>query len=111
MSAERELAESVGIAIEAAQPSGAAVGVVDDAGEKSAVLLGKRVLVPAFDPCGQCEVCRCGGAAVCPRAKRRTETPSRLLVSSRWLVALGDGLELPLPAAARCPKPWARSSP
>src|SRR5258706_1492815 len=99
MSAAREEAESVGIAIEAAQPSGAAVGIVDDAGEKSAVLLGKRVLVPAFDPCGQCDVCRRGGAAVCPLAKRRAETPARLRVSSRWLVTLGHGLELPVPAA------------
>ncbi|MBV8762085.1 MAG: hypothetical protein JO257_32630, partial [Deltaproteobacteria bacterium] len=51
----------LGIATLAAQPSGAAVGVVDDAPEGSAVLLGRRVLVPAFDPCGQCDVCRRGG--------------------------------------------------
>ena len=44
--------ELVGIAVEAAQASGAAVGVVDDATEGSAILLGKRVLVGPIDPCG-----------------------------------------------------------
>jgi 6-hydroxycyclohex-1-ene-1-carbonyl-CoA dehydrogenase len=92
--------ELVGIAVEAAQPSGAAVGIVDDAVERSAFLLGKRVLVPALDPCGQCDVCRRGGAAVCPLAKRRPGGERRLRTSSRWLVALDDGLQLPLPAAA-----------
>ena len=91
--------EEVGIAVLAAQPSGAAVGVVDDAPEGSAVLLGKHVLVPAFDACGQCDVCRRGGAAVCPLGKRRTPG-ARVRASSRWVVALGDGLELPVPAAA-----------
>ena len=93
------LEDDVGIQVLAAQPSGACVGVVDDAGEGSAVLLGKRVLVPAFEPCGQCDICRRGGAAVCPLGKRRA-MGKRLRASSRWVVALGDGLELPVPAAA-----------
>ena len=92
--------ELVGIAVEAAQPSGALVGRVDDASEGSAVLLGKRVLVGPIDPCGQCDVCRRGGAAVCPLAKRRDGVTARVRVASRWVVALGDGLELPVPAAA-----------
>jgi D-arabinose 1-dehydrogenase-like Zn-dependent alcohol dehydrogenase len=97
--------ELVGIAVEATQISGAgagaAVGLVDDATEGSAVLLGKRVLVGPFDPCGQCEVCRRGGAAVCASAVRRTgQHGARLRVSSRWVVALADGLDLPSPAAA-----------
>lgn len=92
--------EVVGIAVEAAQPSGACVGKVDDANEKSAILLGKRVLVGAADPCGQCDVCRRGGAAVCPQLRRRTGAERRVRASTRWLVALDDGLELPLPAAA-----------
>lgn len=96
--------ELVGIAVEAAQPSGACVGRVDDASEGSAVLLGKRVLVGPLDACGQCEVCRRGGAAVCPLATRRElPVPPRLRVSSRWVVALGDGLMLPVPAAAAVP--------
>jgi 6-hydroxycyclohex-1-ene-1-carbonyl-CoA dehydrogenase len=92
--------ELVGIAVEAVQPGGAAVGIVDDVTSGASILLGKRVLVGPLDPCGQCEVCRRGGAAVCPYAKRRESAPRRLRVASRWVVALGDGLELPLPAAA-----------
>ncbi len=97
---ERAPDEQVGIAVEAIQPSGAAVGVVDDAGERSAVLLGRRVLIGPADPCGQCDVCRRGGNAVCPLARKRPATGPRLRASSRWLVALGDGLDLPVPAAA-----------
>ena len=100
MSYEAPPVELVGIAVEAAQPSGAAVGRVDDASEGSAILLGKRVLVPPSDPCGQCDVCRRGGAAVCPAAKPRGAVGKRVRVASRWVVALGDGLELPVPAAA-----------
>jgi 6-hydroxycyclohex-1-ene-1-carbonyl-CoA dehydrogenase len=87
-----EPVDVVELAIEAAQPSGAAVGVVEASGT--------RVLVPAIEPCGQCDVCRRGGAAVCTHAKRRAPNEWRARVSSRWLVALGDGLELPGPAAA-----------
>jgi len=91
--------ELVGIALEAVQPNGAGVGIVDDASEGAAMLLGKRVLVGAFDPCGQCDVCRRGGAAVCPFAKRHP-AGARRRASSRWVVGLEAGLELPLPAAA-----------
>src|SRR5262245_17284004 len=92
--------ELVGIAVEAIQPGGAAVGTVDDADESSALLLGRRVLIGPSDPCGQCDVCRRGGSAVCPLARHRPVTERRLRASSRWLVALGDGLDLPVPAAA-----------
>lgn len=100
MTREAHALELVGIAVEAMQPTGAAVGRVDDASEGSAVLLGKRVLVAPIDPCGQCDVCRRGGAAVCPFATRREAAGARLRVASRWVVALGDGLELPIPHAA-----------
>jgi len=96
---EHDAGDEVGIAVEAAQPSGAAVGRVEHAGERSASLVGKRVLVGALDPCGQCDVCRRGGAAVCAHAKRRTAA-ARIRAASRWLVALDEGLELPLPGAA-----------
>ncbi|MBA3396309.1 MAG: alcohol dehydrogenase catalytic domain-containing protein, partial [Deltaproteobacteria bacterium] len=36
----------------------ACVGIVARAGERAAVLRGKRVLVGPIDPCGECEVCR-----------------------------------------------------
>src|SRR5262245_49273212 len=99
-------AELVGIAVEAAQPSGAAVGIVDDVSDRAGterggtVLLGKRVLVAPLDPCGQCDVCRRGGATVCPFVRRREHGGPHIRVASRWVVALADGLELPLPAAA-----------
>jgi threonine dehydrogenase-like Zn-dependent dehydrogenase len=91
--------EEIGIAVLAAQPCGAAVGVVDDASQGAAVLLGKRVLVPGLEPCGQCEVCRRGGTSVCPHAKRHAPG-KRLRTNARWVVALDQGLELPVPAAA-----------
>jgi 6-hydroxycyclohex-1-ene-1-carbonyl-CoA dehydrogenase len=100
MTYEAPALELVGIAVEAMQPSGALVGKVDDASEGSAILLGKRVLVAPFDPCGQCDICRRGGTAVCPVAKRRDAIAPRARVASRWVVALGDGLDLPVPAAA-----------
>jgi threonine dehydrogenase-like Zn-dependent dehydrogenase len=76
-----------------------ATGRVVSAGERAAVLSGKRVLVGALAPCGDCETCRRGGASACPLAKRHS-FGDHLATSGRWLVALDDGLELPLPAAA-----------
>jgi 6-hydroxycyclohex-1-ene-1-carbonyl-CoA dehydrogenase len=98
--------ELVGIAVEAIQSSGVAagamVGRVEDASEGSASLIGKRVLIGPLDPCGQCEICRRGGAAVCPHAKRH-DTGARIRVSARFAVPLGDGLDLASPAAAAVP--------
>lgn len=92
------------VEIERAQTS-SGVGRVVDAGARAQVLLGKTVLVGPIDPCGECEVCRRGGAAVCPLAVRRAPfaAGARLTVAARWVVALGDGLDLPpalAPAAA-----------
>ena len=74
----------------AAQPSGALAG--RDAA-------GRIFVVGPTDPCGQCEVCRRGGAAVCPSSRSRSRD-ARVRVLGRWAVELADGLELPLPAAA-----------
>ena len=94
----------VGIALIAVQPGGAGVGVVDEVGEHSAALLGCRVLVGPTDPCGQCEVCRRGGAPVCPLARRRDPVdvtrPAHIQAASRWLVTFGQSFDLPVPAAA-----------
>jgi len=78
----------------------AAIGRVVDAGERARSLVGRTVLVGPIDPCGECEVCRRGGAAVCPLARRRTQISSTLIARGRWVVPLGDGLELPIPAGA-----------
>jgi len=97
--AESSELELVGIAVESIHGR-SAVGRVDEASEGAAVLLGKRVLVGPYDACGQCEVCRRGGAPVCPLGTPRQAIGSRLRAATRWLVTLGDGLDLPVPAAA-----------
>ena len=95
--------DDVRIELEAVSEPGSGIGRVVEAGERAAVLLGKRVLVGPIDPCGECEVCRRGGGSVCPLARRRTTTPERTITAAgRWVVALGDGLELP-PAGAAVP--------
>jgi len=96
--------DQVEIELEAVQVSMAAgVGHVVWAGEHARALLDRRVLIGPIDPCGECDVCRRGGAAVCPLAVRRaslTSSGTRVAAAGRWLVPLGDGLELPDPAAA-----------
>jgi D-arabinose 1-dehydrogenase-like Zn-dependent alcohol dehydrogenase len=81
--------ELIELEVIAAQPNGALVGTAE----------GRVYLAGPSDPCGQCEICRRGGAAVCPHPRARESGP-RVRVSSRWAVALGEGLELPLPIAA-----------
>jgi D-arabinose 1-dehydrogenase-like Zn-dependent alcohol dehydrogenase len=94
-------ADDVAIELDAVQASIAAgVGRVVAAGERAAGLLDRRVLVGPLDPCGECDVCRRGGAAVCPLARRRGELGASVIAAGRWLVPLDDGLELPGPAAA-----------
>ena len=92
--------DDVEIALDAAQVDGAAgVGRVI-AGARAGALIDRRVLVGPIDPCGECEVCRRGGAAVCPQARRRSARGATVMAAARWLVPLGDGLDLPVPAAA-----------
>lgn len=94
--------DDVAVEVQAVQGT-AAIGRVIEAGERVLSLLGRTVLVGPIDPCGECDVCRRGGGAVCPLARRRTEPAqitSPLIARGRWVVALGDGLELPVPAGA-----------
>ena len=77
----------------------ACVGVVAEAGERARALMGLRVLVGTRDACGECEVCRAGGASVCVVSKAR-RPGKRTTAMARWIVALQDGIELPVPAAA-----------
>lgn len=93
--------DDVAIELEAVQVGRAAgVGHVVAAGARAGELLGRRVLVGPIDPCGECDVCRRGGAPVCPFLRRRDQLAARTIAAARWLVALGDGLDLPVPAAA-----------
>ncbi len=91
--------DDVAVEVQAVQGT-AAIGRVVEAGERARSLVGRTVLVGPIDPCGECDVCRRGGGAVCPLARRRTEISSPLIARGRWVVALGDGLELPIPAGA-----------
>lgn len=84
---------------------GAAVGVVTETGEHASGLRGRRVLVAAHDACGECEVCRRGGAAACPHGGARGgDLPGTLaehaVVPARSVVALDGDLAVPGPAAA-----------
>ena len=92
------------VAIEIEGTNGAAaIGRVIDAGTRAKNLVGKRVLVGPIDPCGECDVCRRGGAAVCPTARKRTAPlASPVIAAARWLVTLGepDGVDVPSPAGA-----------
>jgi threonine dehydrogenase-like Zn-dependent dehydrogenase len=83
----------------------AAVGTIVDAGAQARALVGTRAVVGPHVPCGDCEVCRRGGAAVCPRGgvlgiDRRGTLADRITVPARWVVGFGGGLDIPGPAAA-----------
>jgi 6-hydroxycyclohex-1-ene-1-carbonyl-CoA dehydrogenase len=93
--------DSIVVLIDAAS-GGSGTGMVVATGDTATSMMGLRVLVGPIDPCGECEVCRRGGAAVCPLAARREpfQIGGRQTVSARWVVALGNGLELPLELAA-----------
>ncbi len=97
-------ADEVSVELDAVQAGIAAgVGRVAIAGEQARGLVDRRVLIGPIDPCGECDVCRRGGAAVCPLAKRRDELGAQVIAAGRWLVPLDDGddgLPLPVPAAA-----------
>lgn len=92
------------VAIEATSrevAGGAAVGAVVDAGDQAGIAVGTRVLVGRHLPCGDCEVCRRGGAVVCPHGRTlAADRAPRLVVPARWVVALDAGLDVPGPAAA-----------
>ena len=99
----------VEIAIDAAQVDAAAgvgrvvraSGPMDPTGSAAlASLVDRRVLVGPLDPCGECDVCRRGGAPVCPLARRRGPLGQAVSAAARWLVPLDDGLDLPGPTAA-----------
>lgn len=86
-------------------PGGAAVGTVVATGDEASHVMGRRVLVGPRAPCGECDRCRRGAAAVCARGAmlgRDTDgtLATHVLASARWLCPLEEGLELPGPTAA-----------
>jgi len=96
--------EQVVVAILASQQThgklGAVIGHVIEAGARAASLDDRTVLVGPYDPCGECDVCRRGGAAVCPLRVGRDALGDRVIAAARYCVPLGEGLELPVPAGA-----------
>ncbi len=71
------------------------VGRVVAAGPAHASLVGKRVLVPAVMPCGDCELCRAGRGNACPKQKMPGNDidggfATHVLVPAAALVALDD---------------------
>jgi threonine dehydrogenase-like Zn-dependent dehydrogenase len=93
--------DQVEVEIDAVQVGFAAgVGRVVASGERSLGLDGRRVLVGPIDPCGECDVCRSGGVAACPLARRRDALGATAIAAGRWVVPLDDGLEISSPAAA-----------
>ncbi len=92
MSAQPAPAELLDVELLARQPSGAALARV--------VADGTHVLIGPSDPCGECEVCRRGGAAVCAHAVTRDPGAWTARVSGRWAVPLGAGFEALRTAAA-----------
>jgi D-arabinose 1-dehydrogenase-like Zn-dependent alcohol dehydrogenase len=85
-------------AIQVGFPAG--VGQVVDVGARAQGLRDRRVLVGPIDPCGECDVCRSGGVAVCPHVVRRDALGTLVIAAARWVVPLDDGLELASPQAA-----------
>jgi threonine dehydrogenase-like Zn-dependent dehydrogenase len=84
---------------------GSAVGRVIAAGAEHEALLGMRAIVGPHLPCGDCDLCRRGGAVVCPNGSRlgvteRGVLAERVTLPSRWVVAFGGDLDVPGPAAA-----------
>jgi len=81
-----------------AERGGAAIGRVIATGPNATALAGKRVLVGPIDPCGECDVCRRGGTAVCPKLRTRTSPlASPAMAAARWAIVLGEegGVDLP----------------
>jgi D-arabinose 1-dehydrogenase-like Zn-dependent alcohol dehydrogenase len=105
------------IAVEAAQlraneldsrgavPGISAFGRVIAAGQQCLDLIDKKVVVGSFDPCGECDVCRRGSAAICGSARHRGVATrgtlaQRVTAQARWAVVVGDEVNLERPELA-----------
>jgi D-arabinose 1-dehydrogenase-like Zn-dependent alcohol dehydrogenase len=102
----------------ACTPGGAAVGTVQRTSQDAAHLLGKRVVVGPEQACGECDVCRRGAAAVCPRGSHLGRTADGTLATAvvaraRWVcplegeLAAGPGLDGPAAAFIGREAAWA----
>jgi threonine dehydrogenase-like Zn-dependent dehydrogenase len=83
----------------------AAVGRVIATGDAAAEWQGARVVVPSHAACGECELCRRGGVALCPDGEVvGVSGPGALATAmtapTRWLVRLEAPLDVAGPEAA-----------
>lgn len=84
------------------------MGSVVETGEAASAWAGVRVMVPALQSCGECESCRRGFVAVCPKRVVLGRDidgacASRVVADARWVTPLDKGLEkLSGPEAAFC---------
>ncbi len=84
---------------------GAGIGRVVAAGEAATDLLDRRVLVGPEQPCGECDLCRRGGAVLCRSAlllgrNANGTLAERVVASARWVCPLDGDLQLPDAEAA-----------
>ena len=102
MTTVRVAIEAVACGDPAAPDGGGAVGQVVEAGEGAAHLLGRRVLVPAVDGCGECDRCRRALPFACAEGARPCAAAwgGEATVRARWALPLDGGLDIPGPIAA-----------
>ena len=89
----------------AAVPGLAAVGRVVATGPGARHLDGARVVIGPHQPCGDCDLCRRAAAPVCPDGRTLgVDAPGtlaeRVVARARWVLPLGDDLDVPGPTAA-----------
>jgi hypothetical protein len=73
-------------------PGAEIAGEVIAAGEAAREWLGRLVVVPRLLPCGDCELCRRGRAASCPRRVARDGLATHEVVPARYLTHLDERL-------------------
>lgn len=82
-------------------PGKAFVGEVEQTGHAATHLLGKTVLVGDHQPCGECPPCRRAQSGACGGSFKLGDNVGALAThgraSSRWAIALEDGLEIDAP--------------
>lgn len=84
---------------------GGAVGEVVESGTAASEWLGRRVVVPRLQPCGECNFCRRGAPQGCADGRILGETVAGTLAQTavargRWLAPADGDLEVSGPVAA-----------
>ena len=95
-------------------PGGAAVGTVVAGGENATGAIGNRAVVGPEQACGECDICRRGGTAVCPNGYILGRTADGTLAThvvarARWLCTLDGDLAVPGPSACLIGREAARA--